>query len=201
VVTAVFTMISSLPFGLLLAIGRMSKMPVIKTLCVAFIEIVRGIPLLAFLFAAATILPVFLPEGISIDLFTRTLIAFMLFNGSMTSEVFRGGLQSIKRGQYDAAASVGLGWLTTMVFIVIPQAIRIIIPALVNSMIIIIKETSVLMIIGLLDFVAIIHLGTESPDWIGGHNILVSGYIFTAICYMVTCLSLSKYSRRFESRS
>ncbi len=200
VVTAVFTMISTLPFGLLLALGRMSNMPVIRLLCIGFVEIVRGIPLLAFLFSAATIFPLVLPEGVNIDLFARTMIAFMLFNGSMTSEVFRGGLQSIRREQYDAALTVGLGWFSTMAFIILPQAIKTIVPALVNCMIIIIKETSVLLVIGLFDFIATIHFGTESPDWIGGHHILLTGYIFTAAVYMITCSVLSKYSRRFEGQ-
>jgi general L-amino acid transport system permease protein len=201
VVTAVFTMICTLPFGLMLALGRLSKMPVVRVLCITFVEVVRGIPLLAFLFTAATIFPLVLPEGMNIDLFARTMIAFMIFNGAMTSEVFRGGLQSVRKEQYEAATTIGLGWFTSMIFIILPQAVRTIIPALVNCMIIIIKETSVLLVIGLLDFIATIHFGTESPDWIGGHHILVTGYIFTASVYMITCFSLSKYSRRFERQS
>jgi general L-amino acid transport system permease protein len=201
IVTAVFTMICTLPFGLMLALGRLSKMVVVRILCITFVEVVRGIPLLAFLFTAATIFPLILPEGVNIDLFARTMIAFMIFNGAMTSEVFRGGLQSVRKEQYEAATTIGLGWLTSMIFIILPQAVRTIIPALVNCMIIIIKETSVLLVIGLLDFIATIHFGTESPDWIGGHHILMTGYVFTASVYMITCFSLSKFSRRFEGQS
>ncbi|MBW2030898.1 MAG: amino acid ABC transporter permease [Deltaproteobacteria bacterium] len=201
VVTAVFTMIFSLPLGLILAVGRMSNMPIIKTFCIAFVELMRGTPLLTVLFVAATIFPLVLPEGVHIDLFARALIAFLLFNGAMISEVFRGGLQSIRRGQYEAATTIGLGWLATFVFIILPQAVRVIIPALVNSMVAIIKETTVLLVIGLFDFMAIIHSGVASQDWIGGSHILVSGYVFTALCFMLVCSSLSKYSRRFERRA
>lgn len=200
VVTAVFTMIFALPLGLILAVGRMSNMPIIKTFCIAFVELMRGTPLLTVLFVAATIFPLILPEGVQLDLFARTLIAFLLFNGAMISEVFRGGLQSIRRGQYEAATTIGLGWLATFVFIILPQAVRVIIPALVNSMVSIIKETTVLLIIGLFDFMAVIHFGVTSQDWIGGSHILISGYVFTALCFMLVCFSLSKYSRRFEHR-
>ena len=201
VVVATSTMIFAPPLGLLLAIGRRSRLPVLKTLCLVFVEVMRGIPLLTVMFIAATIFPLVLPSGFNIDLFTRTLVAFFLFNGAMTSEVFRGGLQSIRKEQYEASTTIGLGWTATMLLIVLPQAIRVIIPALVNSMISIIKETSVLLIIGLFDFFSSIHYGVNSTDWIGGSHILISGYVFAALCFMAVCYSLSKYSKRFEGRA
>lgn len=199
-VVALVTLVTALPLGLLLALGRRSRMPVVRVLCIGFIELLRGIPLLAVLFVAATIFPLFLPAGSTTGLFARTLVAFTLFNAAMAAEVFRGGLQSVGRGQYEAATTVGLTPAVTMVLIVLPQAIRTVVPALINVMISIIKETTVLLVIGLVDFVQAVRVGVDASNWLGGPQILNSGFVFAALVYVAICFSLSKYSDRFERR-
>ncbi len=200
IVVALVTLVTALPLGLLLALGRRARLPVVSVLCIGFIELMRGIPLLAILFVAATIFPLFLPAGMTTDLFTRTLVAFTLFNAAMAAEVFRGGLQSVSRGQYEAATTVGLTPPVTMVLVVLPQAIRTVVPALINVMISIIKETTVLLVIGVVDFVEAVRLGVDSSDWLGGPHILNSGFVFAALVYVAICFSLSKYADRFERK-
>lgn len=199
-VVALVTLVTALPLGLLLALGRRSRLPVVSVLCIGFIELMRGIPLLAVLFVAATIFPLFLPAGTTTDLFTRTLVAFTLFNAAMAAEVFRGGLQSVGRGQYEASATIGLRPAVAMVLIVLPQAIRTVVPALINVMISIIKETTVLLVIGLVDFLQAVRLGVDASDWLGAPKILNSGFVFAALVYVAICFSLSKYADRFERR-
>jgi general L-amino acid transport system permease protein len=200
VIVALVTLVTALPLGLLLALGRRARLPVVSFLCIGYIELMRGIPLLAILFVAATIFPLFLPAGTTTDLFTRTLVAFTLFNAAMAAEVFRGGLQSVGRGQYEAATTVGLTPTVTMFLIVLPQAIRTVVPALINVMISIIKETTVLLVIGVVDFVEAVRLGVDASNWLGGPDILNSGFVFAALVYVAICFSLSKYADRFERR-
>ncbi|MGZ5864909.1 MAG: amino acid ABC transporter permease [Xanthobacteraceae bacterium] len=197
-VTAAFTLVTGLPIGLLLALGRRSSLPVIRALCIGFIELIRTIPILVILFLAATMLPLLLPASWNLDLFTRTLVAFMLFNAALAAEVFRGGLQSVPRGQYDAVATVGLGRAAGMILIILPQAISAIVPALVNIMIAIVKETTVLLVVGLYDFLGALHLGVAASEWIGPAHIRSTGHIFVAIIYFLICYSLSRLSRRLE---
>jgi general L-amino acid transport system permease protein len=160
----------------------------------------RSVPLLALLFIAATLVPMFLPAGSSIDLFTRALVAFALFNAAMAAEVFRGGLQTIGTGQLEAATTVGLGDFATLRLVVLPQAISAVVPALVNIMVAIIKETTLLSVIGLNDLLGAIENGAKSPEWTGEANILTSGQVFLALVYLTVCYGLSRYSRRLESR-
>jgi general L-amino acid transport system permease protein len=160
----------------------------------------RAVPLLAVLFIAATLVPMFLPVGLSIDLFTRAVVAFALFNAAMAAEVFRGGLQSVGRGQVEAAATVGLSGFATLRLVVLPQAIPAVVPALVNVMIAVIKETTLLSIVGVTDLLGAIETGARSPSWIGEANILTSGYVFLAAVYLSVCYGLSRYSRRLEAR-
>ncbi len=193
------TLATALPLGLLLALGRRSRLPVVRWLCAAFVESMRSVPLLALLFVAATLLPMFLPPGWSVDLFTRALIAFALFNAAMAAEVFRGGLQTVGSGQLEAATSVGLGDLAALRLIVLPQALRAVVPALVNILIAVVKETTLLSVIGLNDLLGAIENGAKSPEWTGDANILTSGQVFLAFVYLAVCLGLSRYSRRLES--
>jgi general L-amino acid transport system permease protein len=192
------TLATALPLGLGLALGRRSSMPIVRGLCTAFVEGMRAIPLLAVLFIAATLLPMFLPRGVSIDLFWRAALAFALFNAALAAEVFRGGLQWVGRGQLEAATTVGLGRLATLRLVVPPQAVRAVVPALVNIMIAVIKETTLLSVIGVNDLLSAVENGAKSPDWMGESNILASGYVFLAIVYLTICYGLSRYSRRFE---
>ncbi|GAB3667281.1 amino acid ABC transporter permease [Ramlibacter alkalitolerans] len=193
------TFVTALPLGLLLALGRRSRLPVLRWLCAGFVEGMRSVPLLAVLFVAATLLPMFLPPGWNLDLFTRALVAFALFNAAMAAEVFRGGLQTVGAGQLEAAATVGLGDFATLRLVVLPQAVRAVVPALVNILIAIVKETTLLSVIGLSDLLGAIENGAKSPEWSGEANILTSGQVFLALVYLAVCYGLSRYSRRLET--
>jgi general L-amino acid transport system permease protein len=194
------TLASALPLGLALALGRRSRLPVVRWLCAAFVEGLRAVPLLALLFIATTLVPMFLPRTWSAGLFARAVIAFALFNAAMAAEVFRGGLQAVGRGQVEAATTVGLSDFATLRYVVLPQAVTAVVPALVNIMIAVIKETTLLSVIGLSDLLGAVENGAKSPDWIGQANILTSGYVFLAAVYLAVCYGLSRYSRRLEAQ-
>ncbi|HEX6793044.1 MAG TPA: amino acid ABC transporter permease [Casimicrobiaceae bacterium] len=200
-VVTLATFATALPLGLGIALGRRSELPLVRALCGLFVEAMRAVPLLAVLFIAATLLPMFLPRGVDVDLFTRAVIAFALFNAAMAAEVFRGGLQAVGRGQIEAATTVGLSRFATLRLIVLPQAIRAVVPALVNIMIAVIKETTLLSVIGVNDLLGAVEIGAKSPDWVGESNILTSGYVFLALAYLAVCYGLSRYSRRLELSS
>ena len=199
-VVTLATFAMALPLGLCLALGRRSRLPVVRVLCGTFVEAMRSVPLLAVLFIAATLAPMFLPRGANVDLFTRAVAAFTLFNAAMAAEVFRGGLQSVGRGQHEAATTVGLSDFAALRLVVLPQAVVAVVPALVNIMIAVIKETTLLSVIGVDDLLGAIENGAKSPDWIGGPNILASGHVFLAAVYVVVCHALSRYSRRLEAQ-
>jgi general L-amino acid transport system permease protein len=194
------TFATALPMGLALALGRRSRMPVVRWTCMAFVEGMRSVPLLAVLFIAATLVPLFLPSGSTMNLFSRAVVAFALFNAAMAAEVFRGGLQAVGRGQIEAATTVGLSDFATLRLIVLPQAITAVVPALVNIMIAVIKETTLLSVIGVNDLLSAVESGARSPAWIGEANILTSGYVFLAAAYLTVCYGLSRYSRRLEAQ-
>ena len=198
-VVTLATFATALPIGLCLALGRRSSLPVLRWLCTVFVEGMRSVPLLAVLFIAATLLPMFLPNGLNIDLFSRAVVAFALFNAAMAAEVFRGGLQSVGRGQFEAATTVGLSDFAAMRLIVLPQALTTVVPALVNIMIAVIKETTLLSVIGVNDLLGAVETGAKSPDWVGESNILTSGHVFLALAYLAVCYGLSRYSRRLEA--
>jgi general L-amino acid transport system permease protein len=197
-VVTLATFATALPLGLVLALGRRSRWPVVRWVCGAFVESLRAVPLLGVLFIAATLVPLFLPRGLAIGLFARATIAFALFNAAMAAEVFRGGLQAVDRGQREAATTVGLSDFSTLRLIVLPQAVSSVVPALVNIMIAVIKETTLLSIIGVSDLLGAIEIGAKSPDWMGESNVLTSGYVFLALVYFTVCYALSRYSRRLE---
>ena len=199
-VVTLTTFATALPLGLCLALGRRSRLAVARWLCGAFVEGMRAVPLLAVLFIAATLVPLFLPRGLSVDLFPRAVVAFALFNAAMAAEVFRGGLQAVGRGQIEAGTTVGLSDFATLRLIVLPQAVTAVVPALVNIMIAVIKETTLLSVIGVNDLLGAVEIGAKSPDWIGESNILTSGYVFLAVAYLMVCYGLSRYSRRLETQ-
>jgi general L-amino acid transport system permease protein len=199
-VVTLTTFASALPLGLALALGRRSRLPVVRWFSSAFVEAMRAVPLLAILFVAATLLPLFLPASWNVDLFARAVAAFALFNAAMAAEVFRGGLQSIGRGQFEAATTIGLTDWQALRLVVLPQAVTAVVPALVNIMIAVIKETTLLSVIGVNDLLGAIENGAKTPDWMGEANILTSGHVFLAIAYLAVCYSLSRYSRRLEAR-
>ncbi|HKI98877.1 MAG TPA: amino acid ABC transporter permease [bacterium] len=190
--------VASFPIGILLALGRRStKMPIIKSLCVVYIEIIRGVPLITVLFMSSVVLPLFLPEGFNLDKVLRAQVGIIFFSSAYLAEVVRGGLQAIPRGQEEAAHAVGLSYWQTMSFIVLPQALRIMIPALVSGAIALFKDTSLVSIIGLIDFLSIAGLATANPQWIGRN---IEAYVFIAAVYWIFCFNMSRYSMRLEKR-
>ena len=190
-----FGLAAAFPLSILLALGRRSELPAIRAICVAYIELVRGVPLISLLFMASVMLPLFLPEGVSIDKLLRAQIALVLFAAAYLAEVVRGGLQAIPRGQYEASFAMGLGYWTQMRYVVLPQALRIAVPALVNTFIGFFKDTSLVLVIGLFDLLSTIKLGLTEPAWSGFG---VEAYLFAALVYFAFCYSFSRYSRRFE---
>ncbi|MBI3707939.1 MAG: amino acid ABC transporter permease [Proteobacteria bacterium] len=197
-VVAVWTIVTSIPIGLLLALGRRSSYPLVRALCVAFIELWRGVPLISVLFMAAIMFPLFLPRGVEFDKLLRALVAFSLFNAAYMAEVFRGGLQAIPKGQYEAAQALGLGYWRMTGLVVLPQAIRIVIPGIVNTCIGIFKETTLVLVIGLFDFLATVQTGVSDPAWLIGDHIRVTGYFFVGLGFWVFCFGMSRYSQRLD---
>ncbi|HEX7055350.1 MAG TPA: amino acid ABC transporter permease [Burkholderiales bacterium] len=190
-----FGLALAFPLSLLLALGRRSELPAIRAICVAYIELVRGVPLISLLFMASVMLPLFLPAGVSIDKLLRAQIALVLFAAAYLAEVVRGGLQALPRGQYEAADALGLSYAQKTLFVILPQALRVAVPALVNTFIGFFKDTSLVLIIGLFDLLSTIKLGLTEPAWSGFG---VEAYLFAALAYFVFCYAFSRYSRRFE---
>lgn len=190
-------MAGALPLGILLALGRRSNMPTIQALCVTFIELWRGVPLITVLFMSSVMLPLFLPAGLNFDKLLRALIGVTLFQAAYMAEVVRGGLQAIPKGQMEAAAALGLGYWKSMGLIVLPQALKLVIPGIVNTFIALFKDTSLVLIIGLFDLMNIVHNATTNPAWLGFST---EGYVFAATVYWLFCFSMSRYSRNLEKR-
>ena len=191
----------AIPLGLLLALGRYSNLPVLKRVCAGFIEFWRGVPLIVVIVTFVALLPIFIPDGAKIDIVIRTLIAFAVFNSAYMAEVFRGGLQSIDNGQFEASKSIGLSYWQMMGHIILPQAIRNSVPALVNTCISVFKETTLILLIGFSDLLGIIHISLNDPIWLGPPHIFASAYTFVAIVFFLFCYGMSRYSRRLENRS
>jgi general L-amino acid transport system permease protein len=192
---ATFGIAFAFPLAILLALGRRSKMPAIQGLCVAYIELIRGVPLISLLFMASVMLPLFLPSGVSIDKLLRAQIALILFAAAYLAEVVRGGLQAIPRHQYESAEALGLNFSQRTFHVILPQALRIAVPPLVNTFIGLFKDTSLVVIIGLFDFLATVKSGLADPKWSGFG---VEAYLFAALLYFVFCFAMSLYSRRLE---
>ncbi len=196
-ILATFGIAIAFPIGILLALGRRSDMPAIKTLCVVYIEAIRGVPLVSLLFMASVMLPLFLPEGMSVNKLLRAQIAFIMFAAAYLAEVVRGGLQAIPKGQYEAANALGLTYWQGTGLIILPQALRLVIPPLVNTFIGMFKDTALVVIIGIYDLLdaAKTTVNTD-PQWRG---FSVEAYVFVAIIYFVFCFSMSKYSQGVEA--
>lgn len=187
----------SLPLGILLALGRKSNMPAIKTLCVGFIEIIRGVPLITVLFMANVMLPLFLPTGWTIDNFLRALVGVALFASAYMAEVIRGGLQAIPKGQFEGADSLGLSYWQTTRLIILPQAIKLVIPGIVNTFIGLFKDTSLVSIIGMFDLLGIVQLNFRDATWITPVTPL-TGLIFAGFIFWIFCFGMSRYSAFME---
>ncbi|WP_026623308.1 general L-amino acid transport system permease protein [Ensifer sp. WSM1721] len=187
----------SLPLGILLALGRRSNMPVIKMLCTVFIEVVRGVPLITVLFMASVMLPLFLPQGVTFDKFLRALIGVSLFASAYMAEVVRGGLQAIPKGQYEGADSLGLSYWQKMNLIILPQALKLVIPGIVNTFIGLFKDTSLVSIIGMFDLLGIVRLNFTDANWASAVT-PVTGLIFAGFIFWLFCFGMSRYSGFME---
>lgn len=189
----------SLPLGVLLALGRRSTLPVVRLFSIAFIELWRGVPLITVLFMASVMLPLFLPAGVTFDLLLRCLIGVGLFSAAYMAEVVRGGLQAVPRGQFEAAAALGLGYWRTMGLIVLPQALRLVIPGIVNTFIGLFKDTTLVLIVGLADLLGTVQRNLNDPNWFAPGTAF-TGYIFAAAVFWVFCFGMSRYAQSMETR-
>ena len=192
---AAIGIIMSIPIGILLALGRRSKLVVVKSLCIGMIESIRGVPLITILFMASVMLPIFLPQGMNINNLLRVQIGIILFSSAYIAEVVRGGLQAIPQGQIEAASSLGLkSWVVTYL-VVLPQALRHVIPSLIGRCVALFKDTSLVIIVGLLDFLGMIKASAQDPEWLGYD---VEAYVFCALIYWIICFSMSQYGKSIE---
>jgi general L-amino acid transport system permease protein len=198
-VVSVVGIVTSMPVGIALALGRRSTIPLIRIFSIAFIEFWRGVPLITVLFFATYMLPLFVPTGFTIDGLMRALIGIALFAGAYQAEVIRGGLQAIPRGQGEAASALGLSWAKTTALIVMPQALRHVIPGLVNSFIALFKDTSLVSIVALFDLLGQLRASFSDPTW-STPTTLFTGFAFTGIIYFVFCFGMSRYSLFVENR-
>ena len=190
-----FGILASYPLGVVLALGRQSNMPIIKSLCIVYIEMIRGVPLITMLFMSSVMFPLFLPEGVTIDKVLRAQAAIILFTAAYIAEVVRGGLQAMDKGQYEAAESLGLNYFQMMRLIILPQALKIVIPPTVGILISAFKDTSLVVIIALYDILNTTKSILTEPEWTGFST---EAYIFVAMIYYVCCFSMSQYSRKIE---
>lgn len=187
----------SLPIGILLALGRRSKLPALRTVCVLFIEFIRGVPLITLLFVASTMLTYFLPPGSTFDLLMRVLIMVTLFASAYIAEVVRGGLQGLSSGQYEAADSLGLTYWRAHQLIILPQALKISIPGIINTFIGTYKDSVLVIIIGMLDILGLGRARLNDADWLG---LAPELYVFIALFFFICCFSMARYSISLEKR-
>ena len=199
IVVAAVGIVASLPLGVLLALGRRSRMPAVRLFSVIFIEFVRGVPLITVLFMASVMLPLFVPDTWSPDKLLRALVGVALFSAAYMAEVVRAGLQAIPKGQYEAAMAVGLSYWKSMRLIVLPQALRITIPNIVNSTVALFKDTTLVFVVGIFDFLRTIEAARIDPNWATPVT-STTGYAFAAIFYFVFCYGMARYARFVEQR-
>jgi len=199
IVVATIGMVFSLPLGILLALGRRSRIPVVRWLSIMFIEFVRGVPLITVLFMASVMLPLFVPEPLAPDKLVRALIGVAMFASAYMAEVVRGGLLAIPRGQYEAAQALGLSFWRMTALIILPQALRVTLPNIVNVFIALFKDTTLVFIVGIFDFLRTVEVARGDQKWASPVTSL-TGYAFAALFYFVCCFAMSRYARRVEAR-
>jgi general L-amino acid transport system permease protein len=195
---AVYAGLLAVPLGILLALGRQSRLPAIRTLAVMFIEFWRGVPIIAVIFLASLILPLIVPSGIGVDRLARAVIGLALVIAAYMAEAVRGGLQAIPKGQYEAATALGLRYPATTVLIVLPQALRIALPAMTNEFIALLKNTSLVLIVSILDLLGVAQAALADPAWVG---MTLEAYVFAGAIYWLLCFALSRASLRLERRA
>ncbi len=199
VVVATVGIVAALPLGILLALGRRSHIPVVRLLSVTFIEFVRGVPLITVLFMASVMLPLFVPERFAPDKLVRALIGVAIFASANMAEVVRGGLLAIPRGQYEAAQALGLPYWRMMALVILPQALRVTLPNIVNTFIALFKDTTLVFVVGIFDLLHTIEAARVDPKW-ATPTTSASGYAFAALFYFVCCYGMSRYARSVELR-
>lgn len=191
--------IVSMPLGILLALGRQSKLPIIKGFCVAFIELWRAVPLITVLFMASVMFPLFMPQGVNPDVLLRAIVGICLFQSAYMAEVVRGGLQAMPRGQFEAASALGLSKVKSMGLIILPQALKHVIPGIVNNFIALFKDTSLVSIIGIFELLNTVRAAGSDVNWSSPTH-AVTGYIFAGFVFWVFCFGMSRYSIYMENR-
>ncbi|WP_461210098.1 amino acid ABC transporter permease [Desulfocurvus sp. DL9XJH121] len=187
----------SIPLGILLALGRQSRMRGISAVCTGFIELVRGVPLITILFMASVMMPLFLPVNMQINNLLRVQLGIIMFSSAYIAEVVRGGLQAVPRGQGDAAKALGLAPWMILGFVILPQALRYVLPSLIGRCIALLKDTSLVIIVGLLDFLGMAKAAAQDQHWLGRD---AEAYIFCALVYWCFCFGMSRYGRSIEKR-
>jgi general L-amino acid transport system permease protein len=198
-VVALVGITCSLPIGIVLALGRRSKMPIVRYFSIGFIELWRGVPMVTVLFMANVMLPLFLPPGTNFDRLLRALVGVTMFSSAYMAEIVRGGLQAIPRGQYEAAAALGLGYWKMMRLIILPQALKIVIPGIVNTFIGLFKDTTLVVFVGLFDLLGMVQVSLDDQNWATPHT-AATGFVFAAMIYWVFCFGMSRYSMFMERR-
>jgi general L-amino acid transport system permease protein len=199
IVVATIGIVFSLPFGILLALGRRSDKPVVRLLAIGFIEFVRGVPLITVLFMASVMLPLFVPEQWAPDKLLRALIGVALFASAYMAEMVRGGLAAVPRGQYEASRALGLTYWRMMGLVILPQALRVTLPNIVNTFIGLFKDTTLVFVVGIFDLLRTIEAARADPKW-AAPNVAVTGYAFAALFYFVCCYGMSRYAQSVETR-
>ena len=196
-ILSVVGIVCSFPLAIVLALGRRSDLPAIRSVCVGFIEFVRGVPLISVLFMASVMFPLFLPEGVTIDKLLRAQVGIIVFTAAYLAEAVRGGLQAVPRGQFEAADALGLSYWKKTGLIILPQALKTSIPAIVNQFISMFKDTSLVIIIGLFDLLSTAKAALSDPPW---RPFYVEAYLFAALIYWAFCFFMSRYSQYIERR-
>jgi len=196
---ALVGIVFSLPLGVLLALGRRSTMPAVKAACITYIEAVRGVPFITVLYMANNLLPLFVPDQWTPDRFLRPLVGTALFSAAYLAEEVRGGLQALPRGQYEAATALDLRYWRMMGFVILPQALTLTIPGIVNNFIGLFKDTTLVAIVGMVDFLGAMDNAFKDPNW-SGPTILATGYGFAGIFYYIVCAAMARYARNMERR-
>ncbi len=196
-IVSFFCLIFCFPIGLFLSLGRRSDLPIIKYISIGMIEFWRGVPLITVLFMSSVMFPMFLPEDLFIDKLVRVIIAISLFEAAYVAEVIRGGLQALPRGQYDAAKSLGMGYWKMHILVILPQALKLVIPGIANTFLALVKDTPLIFVVGLLEIVGMLNLAKTNPEWLG---FAMEGYVFASVLFFIICYAMSKYSYNLEQK-
>ena len=196
-IVSAFALILCFPIGTILALGRRSQLPAIRYTSIGFIELWRGVPLITVLFMSAVMFPMFLPDGTYVDKLIRVLIAITLFEAAYMAEVVRGGLQALPKGQYEAAKSLGMGYWRMHFLIILPQALKLVIPGIANTFLALVKDTPLIFVVGLLELAGMVNLAKTNPKWLG---MAMEGYVFAGLVFWIICYAMSRYSQNLEKK-